>query len=219
MMHLICLHLRVALFAAVCFAWLLPSSASARTGLEQLRAFIESTQSGRASFEQQVSAKSGRKSQDARGTMAFSRPGKFRWTYDRPYYQLLVGDGEKLWIYDRDLNQVTVKTLGDALASTPAALLAGRNELERNFDLSEAGVEDGLTWVDAKPKVAEGGFESVRLGFADGLLRGMSLRDSFGQTTVLRFNGFERNPALDGAQFRFAPPAGADVIGDEAARK
>ena len=199
--------------AALC---LLALPASAASGIEQMRSFIESTQSGRASFEQRVSAKSGRKPQEASGTMAFSRPGKFRWTYDKPYYQLLVGDGEKLWVHDRDLNQVTVKTLGDALASTPAALLAGRNELERNFELREGGVEDGLTWVDAKPNAAEGGFESVRIGFADGMLRGMVLRDSFGQTTLLRFNGFERNPKLDDAQFRFTPPAGADVIGDDA---
>lgn len=199
--------------AALC---LLALPASAASGIEQMRSFIESTRSGRASFEQLVSAKSGRKQQEASGTMAFSRPGKFRWTYDKPYYQLLVGDGEKLWVHDRDLNQVTVKTLGDALASTPAALLAGRNELERNFELREGGVEDGLTWVDAKPNAAEGGFESVRIGFADGMLRGMVLRDSFGQTTLLRFNGFERNPKLDDAQFRFTPPAGADVIGDDA---
>ncbi len=192
----------------------LPLQAAAAGGIDQLRAFIDSTQSGRASFEQRVTAKSGRKAQNASGTMAFSRPGKFRWTYDKPYYQLLVGDGEKLWVHDRDLNQVTVKTLGDALASTPAALLAGRNELERNFDLSEGGVEDGVTWVDAKPKVAEGGFESVRIGFSKGLLRAMLLRDSFGQLTQLRFSDFERNPVLDGALFRFTPPAGADVIGD-----
>lgn len=189
--------------------------ACAAGGIEQLRAFIDSTQSGRASFEQKVTAKSGRKTQNASGTMAFSRPGKFRWTYDKPYYQLLVGDGEKLWVHDRDLNQVTVKKLGDALASTPAALLAGRNELERNFDLKEGGTEDGVAWVDARPKVAEGGFESVRIGFAEGVLRGMVLRDSFGQTTLLRFTQFERNPALDAAQFRFTPPAGADVIGDD----
>ena len=97
----------------------LPVSAFAAGAIDQLRAFVESTQSGRATFEQQVTAKSGRKPQNASGTMAFSRPGKFRWTYDKPYYQLLVGDGEKLWVHDRDLNQVTVKRLGDALASTP----------------------------------------------------------------------------------------------------
>ena len=194
----------------------LPVPAFAAGAIEQLRAFVESTQSGRAAFEQQVTAKSGRKPQNASGTMAFSRPGKFRWTYDKPYYQLLVGDGERLWVHDRDLNQVTVKRLGDALASTPAALLAGRNELEKNFDLTEGGAEDGLDWVDAKPKATEGGFEAVRIGFKDGLLRSMVLRDSFGQTTKLRFTAFERNPAIDPGQFRFTPPAGADVISDDA---
>ena len=200
--------------AATCVL-VLALPACAASGIEQLRAFLDGTQSGRASFEQKVTAKSGRKTQNASGTMAFSRPGKFRWTYDKPYYQLLVGDGEKLWVHDRDLNQVTVKKLGDALASTPAALLAGRNELERNFDLKEGGTEDGVAWVDARPKVTEGGFESVRIGFTDGVLRGMVLRDSFGQTTLLRFTQFERNPSLDASQFRFTPPAGADVIGDD----
>ena len=205
--------LRVLMVAACMLVPALPVHAA--SGIEQLRAFIESTQSGRASFEQKVTAKSGRKTQSASGTMAFSRPGRFRWTYDKPYYQLLVGDGEKLWVHDRDLNQVTVKKLGDALASTPAALLAGRNELERNFDLKEGGTEDGVAWVDARPKVTEGGFESVRIGFTDGVLRGMVLRDSFGQTTLLRFTQFERNPSLDASLFRFTPPAGADVIGDD----
>lgn len=208
------MRLLVRLFAAALILGA-PMHAIAADAIGQLRAFIESTQSGRASFEQQVTAKSGRKPQNASGTMAFSRPGKFRWTYDKPYYQLLVGDGEKLWVHDRDLNQVTVKTLGDALASTPAALLAGRNELERNFELSEGGSEDGLDWVDARPKANEGGFEAVRIGFKDGVLRGMVLRDSFGQTTKLRFTSFERNPAIDPAQFRFTPPAGADVISDD----
>ena len=185
-------------------------------GEQLIDAFVGDIVTFSGEFEQVLLDADGEVLERTTGMLEISRPGKFRWTYDRPYYQLLVGDGEKLWVHDRDLNQVTVKTLGDALASTPAALLAGRNELEKNFDLSEGGSEDGLDWVDAKPKANEGGFEAVRIGFKDGLLRGMVLRDSFGQTTKLRFTSFERNPAIDPAQFRFTPPAGADVISDDA---
>ena len=192
------------------------SLAQAEAADAALARFLDGVKSFQANFTQTQTDERGQAIQSSSGVMALSRPGKFRWTYDKPYYQLLVGDGEKLWVHDRDLNQVTVKTLGDALASTPAALLAGRNELEKNFDLSEGGSEDGLDWVDAKPKANEGGFEAVRIGFKDGLLRGMVLRDSFGQTTKLRFTSFERNPAIDPAQFRFTPPAGADVISDDA---
>ncbi len=189
----------------------LPASAS---GLSELKAFVDATKSAEARFSQTVRAKSGSRPQTASGSMAFARPGKFRWIYDKPYYQLLVGDGERLWVYDRDLNQVTVRRLGDALGATPAALLAGSNELEKNFSLSEAGLVDGVEWVDAVPRSAEGGFESMRLGFADGQLKYMQLKDNFGQTTLLTFSAMRRNVALDPALFRFAPPPGADVVGE-----
>jgi outer membrane lipoprotein carrier protein len=182
--------------------------------LDDLKRFVESTTSGRAAFTQVVSAKSGRKPQEASGTMAFQRPGKFRWTYDKPYYQLIVGDGERLWSYDRDLQQVTVKKLGEALGASPAAILAGRNELEQNFTLTEGKPEGGIDWVEAVPKAPESNFEWVRIGFSGGELRAMELRDQFGQTTRLRFIDFQRNAAVDAALFRFTPPQGADVVGD-----
>ncbi|MBL8471243.1 MAG: outer membrane lipoprotein chaperone LolA [Rhodocyclaceae bacterium] len=196
-------------------ALLLGTQAAFAAALPQLRNFVESTHSGRASFTQTVQAKSGRKPQEAAGEMAFERPGKFRWTYEKPYYQLLVGDGTRLWIYDRDLNQVSVKKLGDALGSTPAALLAGKNELDKNFDLKEAGTEQGLEWVEAQPKSNESSFNWMRLGFADNQLRVMELRDQFGQTTRLEFRNFERNVKADAGQFKFTPPPGADVVGDK----
>lgn len=185
-------------------------------GLEQLRQFIDGTRSARASFQQIVTATSGRKPQQASGSMSFQRPGKFRWAYDKPYYQLLVGDGDTLWIYDKDLNQVTVKKQAQALSSTPAALLAGSNEFQRNFAIKDIGSDNGLEWVEAVPREAEGGFESVRLGFAEGKLRSMVLRDNLGHTTTLTFSAMERNPTLEPSQFRFAVPAGADVVGDTA---
>lgn len=203
------------LLAAAALAALVavPFAADA-AGIDKLRQFIEATRSARSEFSQTVVDGRGRKIQDAAGTMEFERPGRFRWTYARPYDQLIVGDGEKVWIYDRELKQVTVRPLDQALGSTPAALLAGSNDIEQAFTLSESGAEGGLEWVDAVPKNRDTTFDRVRLGFDERAeLRAMELTDSFGQTTRLTFAGFERNPALDASRFRFTPPPGADVIG------
>jgi len=182
--------------------------------LDKLKAFVDGTRSGKADFLQTVTTNNGRKPQNAAGQMLFSRPGKFRWTYDKPYYQLIVGDGERLWIYDRDLNQVTMKKLAVALGSSPAALLAGDNELEKNFDLKEGGISDGIEWADAQPKNQEAGFQHLRIGFAGNTLRVMEITDSFGQVTTIVFENFERNPALPAAPFQFTPPKGADVLSE-----
>jgi outer membrane lipoprotein carrier protein len=190
------------------------TSVSHASGLEQLKTFVQGTKSGRATFKQEVAGKSSRGTQTSTGTFTFQRPGKFRWAYEKPYEQLIVGDGGKLWIYDRDLNQVIVRKLDVALGASPAALLAGDNALEKNFDLSEGGRSDELELIDAKPKAADSGFESVRIGFKDNLPRTMELKDTFGNVTSLTFGGFERNAVLDAAQFRFVPPKGADVVGE-----
>jgi len=199
------------------FAWglvgMLWAGAVHAAGLDQLRAFLKNTQSGRASFTQTIAVKAPRKPQEASGTFEFARPGKFRWVYEKPYYQLLVADGEKLWVHDRDLNQVTVKKLGAALGASPAAILAGDNALEKNFTLKDDGARDGLEWVLATPR-GESTFEWVKIGFSGGRLAAMELNDSFGQTTQIRFTNIERNPALEASLFRFSPPKGADVIGD-----
>lgn len=184
------------------------------SAIGQLHAFLDGAKTGRATFAQTVIGKSGRQPQDASGTLLFSRPGKFRWTYDKPYYQLIVGDGEKLWVYDKDLNQVTVKTLGKALGASPAALLAGGNDWERNFTLKEAGQSGALEWLDATPKTQDSTFDNIRIGLSGNLPRIMELRDNFGQTTTLAFEQFERNPAIDAKQFHFTPPKGADVVGE-----
>jgi outer membrane lipoprotein carrier protein len=183
--------------------------------VDQLKSFIETTKSARADFSQSVSGKSGRKPQLSSGQMMFARPGKFRWVYEKPYPQLLVGDGKKLWVYDPDLKQVSVKAIGQALGSSPAALLAGDNALEKNFQLAESGNRDGLDWVEARPKNPDGGFEHMRIGLAGHELRAMEILDNFGQTTLIRFSAFERNPALSPALFRFVPPKGADVVGEK----
>ena len=201
-------------FFAACLAAAAVSCTAHAGGVDQLKAFVAGTKSARADFSQTVSGKSGRKPQESRGQMMFARPGKFRWAYDKPYAQLLVGDGRKLWVYDPDLRQVSVKSIGQALGSSPAALLAGDGALEANFHLADGGSRDGLDWVEARPKAADTSFERMRIGLKADELRAMEIVDNFGQTTRLHFSAFERNPALAPELFRFAPPKGADVVGE-----
>lgn len=183
-------------------------------GIERLNAFLSGVQSARADFTQRLIDRTGKVTQESRGTLEFSRPGKFRWAYTKPYAQVIVGDGERVWIHDPDLNQVTVRKLDVALGSTPAALLAGNNEALKAFTLTDEGAKDGLAWVAAVPRGKESSFERIRIGFSAEGLAAMELSDALGQRTSLRFSGFTRNPRLDAASFRFTPPEGADVIGD-----
>ena len=183
-------------------------------GIDQLHSFLKNTKTMRADFDQSVVSRSGRKPLESSGVVAISRPGKLRWDIRKPFPQLVVGDGEKIWIHDPELQQVTVRKAGQAIGGSPAALLSGSNELERNFTLKEAGEAEGLNWVEATPKVSDSGFERVRLGFSGSDLKAMELLDSFGQTTLIHFSRLERNPALPAATFRFVPPAGVDVVGE-----
>ncbi|HEY8069227.1 MAG TPA: outer membrane lipoprotein chaperone LolA [Burkholderiales bacterium] len=183
------------------------------TSLERFQSFLRTTQSARADFEQKVFDKNGKLVQESRGDFAFLRPGRFRWTYVKPP-QVIVGDGEKVWIHDTDLNQVTVRRVSRVLGATPAALLAGASDIDKAFDLTEAGDKDGLEWLEAKPKEKESGFERIRLGMGTAGIQAMELVDHFGQTTVLRFSNLVRNPQIDAGTFRFTPPKGADVLGD-----
>lgn len=182
--------------------------------IEKLNTFAKSTRSARADFTQTVLDKRGTATQQASGTMEFSRPGKFRWSYSKPYAQAIVGDGKKLWIYDAELNQVSVKPLDAALGSSPAALLAGSNAIERNFTLKDVGMDDGLEWLEATPKAKDTSFERIRMGFSSSTLAVMELKDSFGQTTVIRFANLQRNPKIAANTFKFTPPKGTDVIGE-----
>lgn len=191
----------------------LPAIASAGA-IDQLDKFLEGTKTASASFSQRVITRSGKPGQTASGSMSFQRPGKFRWEYVRPYNQLLVADGTKLFSYDKDLNQVVIKPMGDALGSSPAALLAGSNDLKKNFTLKEDGVVEGVEWLVATPKNNEAGFQQVRIGLRGNLPEAMEVEDNFGQTTWLQFSGFVRNPALPAGNFSFTPPKGADVVGE-----
>ena len=183
-------------------------------GTEALKAFLGQTQTLKARFAQMVLDRNLKPLQQAQGVMQFSRPGKFRWDYTKPYEQTIVGDGSKLWIHDKDLNQVTVRKLDRALGASPAALLAGSNDLERDFTLSDSGMQNGLDWLEAVPKSRDTVFERVRMGFGKSGLEAMELRDQFGQVTVITFADVERNPRIAAEVFRFAPPPGADVISE-----
>jgi outer membrane lipoprotein carrier protein len=181
--------------------------------VEQLRGFLADTKSAHGDFTQRVTT--GRKTTSSSGSVEFQRPGRFRWSYTKPYEQTIVADGEKLYIHDRDLNQVTIKKLATAMPASPASILFGSGDIERDFEVREDGERDGLAWVVAKPRTRESQFESIRIGMKDAAPATMQIVDSFGQSTELSFTRFERNPKLDGAAFRFIPPKGADVLEDK----
>jgi len=183
-------------------------------GIDRLKAFIAGARTAEADFTQTVTDKNGRVTQQAGGKMAFARPGKFRWDYNKPYEQVIVGDGVKLWLYDADLDQVTVKPLGDVIAGSPAALLAGDNAIEKYFSLKDAGEAGGLEWLDATPKNKDTTFEHIRMGFKGDVLVQMDLFDFFGQRTTLKLSKLARNPPIPASKFKFTPPKGADVIGE-----
>jgi outer membrane lipoprotein carrier protein len=186
------------------------------TALDQFKSFVAGSKSASGEFTQRlVKTDSGKTkvSGQATGTFIFARPGKFTWNYLTPYQQILQADGEKLYIYDKDLNQVTVKMLGNALGSSPAAILFGSNDLEKNFTLKEAGQRDGLEWLNATPKTKDTTFDQISIGLKDGLPMAMELHDSFGHISMLQFTKFVRNPPLAANQFKFVVPKGADVLG------
>lgn len=201
---------------AVC-AMALPALAHA-SALDQFKSFVATTKAAKGEFTQRLvktdSAGSGnvKVSNLSTGTFQFARPGRFIWTYQKPYEQLLQADGEKLYIYDKDLNQVTVKTLGNALGSSPAAILFGSNDLEKNFTLKEAGTKDGMEWLQATPKAKDTSFDHIGIGLRNGVPAAMELRDSFGQVSLLSFTKFEKNPAIAENQFKFVAPKGADIF-------
>lgn len=189
-------------------------------GVDRLNAFLDTTRTFRAGFVQTIHFKSGKKPQQSSGVIVLSRPGKFRWQVDRPFQQLMVGDGTKVWLFDPDLKQVTVKKSADTLGGTPAAILAGEPgqgssaAIARSFSLRDAGEQDGVVWAEAKPKATDATFDKVRLGFRGENLVTMEMYDNFGQVTQIEFSAVERNPAVGAALFRFNPPPGVDVVGD-----
>jgi len=203
----------VAYSVVTCMLVLFTGTAMA-DGVSSLRDFFENTNTMRAKFSQVVNDTQGRKVQEVEGTMQLQRPNKFRWDYNKPYEQQIISDGKDVFLYDTDLQQVTVRELSRAIGSSPAAMLAGGDAVEKSFTLKNAIRKDGLTWVLALPKDKESGFERVLLGFKAEKLRKMELYDSFGHVTLITFNEVERNPVLQNATFLFTPPKGVDVVGE-----
>lgn len=206
-------------------ASLLVASHAFASGTEQLKQFVAQVHSARGAFVQKevkapsnAQGASGTLSTASRmggtssGTFMFARPGKFIWEYQKPYEQLLEADGDNLYVYDKDLNQVTVRKLGGALGASPAAILFGSNDLEKNFTLHDAGVKAGIDWLELIPKSKDTQFQRVGIGFRDGNLEAMELHDVFGNVTLLTFSNIQKNPPLPADQFKFNVPKGADVI-------
>lgn len=193
-------------------AGLLASAAAARADTaDTLREFVRDVKSGRAAFTQVVTSNDGVKKKTSSGLFEFLRPNRFRFGYNKPFEQLVVADGNKVWIYDTDLNQASSRRIAQALGSTPAALLAG-GSIDGEFTLAAQPAKDGLDWVLATPKAKEGAFQSMRVGFKGKELTVVEVVDSFGQRTTLSFTRFEPNVALDATRFSFTPPQGADVV-------
>jgi outer membrane lipoprotein carrier protein len=205
--------MRLAVLGALLALWLSPVVHA--NGLDDFLAFNSATKTATAQFSQQAFDRAGKVVDRSSGTFAFARPGKFRWAYEKPHKQLLVADGAKLWIYDPDLAQVTVKHIDQAISSTPAALLAGKDDITKLFTLRDAGTADGLAWVEALPKAKDTGFDRVRLGLDGRTLAAMELYDQLGGHTVLRFTDLKANVSLPPDTFRFMPPKGADVIDED----
>ncbi|HHH35929.1 MAG TPA: outer membrane lipoprotein chaperone LolA [Gammaproteobacteria bacterium] len=166
-----------------------------------------------AEFHQTVRDHEGRLVQETDGRLALERPDRFRWDYLQPYRQVIVADGRHLWLYDPDLEQVTVKDF-DAIGATPATLLSSDRPLSESFEIRDLGQHDGLRWTELRPRDDEAGFENIRLGFTGDTLAVMTLNDSFGQTSEIRFRHVRRNLPLTPGLFTFTPPAGVDVIRD-----
>lgn len=192
-------------------AGLLIGGAARADAVDTLREFSRDVKSARAAFTQVVTAPDGKKSKTSSGTFELARPDRFRFAYAKPYAQLIVSDGQKVWIHDADLNQVTTRPADQALGATPAALLAG-SALDKDFELAALPDADGLAWVQAKPKSAEAPYRSIRIGFRGKALAAVDILDSFGQRSRLDFTDLATNAAIAPERFRFTPPPGADVI-------
>jgi outer membrane lipoprotein carrier protein len=201
---------RFGLFVA-CLAWVVTGDAEEPRGRALLEAFLDGFSTFQADFEQRSLDEIGELIERSTGTTAIARPGRFRWSYEQPYVQLIVTDGESLWLYDEDLEQVTVSPV-EASSGSPADLLVGAIDLDARYRLEELGTVDDVTWVRLIAKAPGDAYQSVELGFAGEDLSGMRLHDNLGQQTIIEFTNQQRNPALDLALFHFEPPPGVDIV-------
>jgi len=200
--------------SALALVALCVAQAAMANGLDAFFAFNSGARNVTADFEQTVYDRAGKVADHSTGRFELARPDKFRWTYEKPHQLLLLSDGHKLWTYDPDLRQVSVRRMDQAIASTPAALLAGKDDITRYFTLRDAGSAEGIDWVDAVPKSADTGFEDVRIGMRGNDLAAMELRDALGGRTMLRFSRLDTNAKLLPSTFTFTAPQGVDVVDD-----
>ena len=183
-------------------------------GTARLEEFLASTTTFSSTFIQLVYDEQANLLEDSSGSVDLERPNRFRWAYLEPFEQQIVADGERVWIYDADLEQVSVKPMDGAMAGTPALLLSSDRPVTENFALRDLGENEGVDWVELTPLSEDATFAHIRVGFSDDLLKTMELRDNFGQTTMLYFADIETNARIDPTVFEFTPPPGADVIGE-----
>ncbi len=195
----------------VALALSVATAAARADSVDSLKDFIRDVKTGRAQFTQTVTSADGAKKKTSTGSFEFSRPNRFRFAYAKPFEQVIVADGQKVWIFDADLNQASSRKLGAALGATPAALLAG-GSLDKDFDLAPLPSKDGLDWVNAVPKAKESAFKSVRIGFRGKDLAAVEIVDAFDQRSLLQFSQFAPGVSFGADTFQFKPPAGADVI-------
>ncbi|MDI1294070.1 MAG: outer membrane lipoprotein chaperone LolA [Methylobacter sp.] len=182
--------------------------------VRQLKAFLKNTKSLTADFKQVLINEAGNPTQTSYGVFYLQRPGKFRWDYLKPFQQQIVSTTGKVWFYDTDLEQVTVKKLDESMGSTPALLLSGQVSLEDNYTMEQQGVDGDLMWVKLIPKNQESGFKYVLIGLDNDSLGGMELSDNFGQLTRIYFSNVVLNPPLKQTLFEFTAPKGVDVFSD-----
>jgi len=202
---------------AIFLVWTLWSPLLPATGPDptaSLRQFFSAVHSYQARFSQVVLDENLNAIQESSGTLWIERPNKFRWDYDLPFRQQIVADGSRIWVYDPELKQVTVRSLTGGLGDTPAMLLAGKGNLDANFTVKSLGTQGKLAWAQLTPKRKDGGFENIRIGFEQGRLRMLEMVDGFGQTTRVTLQEPSENKKIDPARFRFTPPKGVDVVGE-----
>lgn len=193
---------------------LLTTAFAADDGYQRVDRLLGSLQTLQADFKQTLTDSKGEVTEQSAGTIAIRRPNRFRWEYRQPHEQLMVADGQRIWLFDPDLEQVTVRRMGESLSATPALLLSGEGKLADNFTVTKTSQDEAAQWVMMEPKRNDTDFKWVRLGFSGDVLKYMQLADKLGQITTLEFNNVKKNPALDPSLFVFNVPAGADVIGD-----
>jgi len=207
------MNMLLSFFKALIISLLLANFAAADSApIGQLKTLLHTGASLIADFKQVSLDKVGRPSNTSYGKFYLSRPGKFRWNYEKPFVQEIVSNGGKVWFYDADLEQVTIKKLDDSLGSTPALLLTGQVNVEEKFKLEDQGGEEGVNWVKLSPKDEESGFKYILIGMNNGQLAGMELSDNFGQLTRIYFSNMQINPTLNESIFNFKPPKGVDVF-------